>query len=187
METLMDCPRCLDTLLPRYAGDVEVDVCQGCGGWWLDRGELEKLIARSHRMGGADADAPGVGARESPRPTYAPTQMSCPRDSAELRELGVAGRLAITVDRCISCGGFWLDAGELDKIVALLNQHGADGEPGLEDRLGRADLLTDRPQSGGVGPFGSGDGQDERRGRKGKPKKKRFFELVGDLLEEIID
>lgn len=40
----MLCPHCSELLKPRISHGVEVDVCMGCGGVWLDRGELEKLL-----------------------------------------------------------------------------------------------------------------------------------------------
>jgi uncharacterized protein len=44
----MNCPRCTaQTLDERVREDVTIDVCGACRGIWLDRGELEKLIARS--------------------------------------------------------------------------------------------------------------------------------------------
>jgi Zn-finger nucleic acid-binding protein len=40
-----DCPVCRSPLreIPRYG--VLVDVCPGCRGIWLDRGELEKIVS----------------------------------------------------------------------------------------------------------------------------------------------
>jgi Zn-finger nucleic acid-binding protein len=44
----MNCPRCeTATLEERDREGVTLDVCRGCRGLWLDRGELEKLIARA--------------------------------------------------------------------------------------------------------------------------------------------
>ncbi|HKU42919.1 MAG TPA: zf-TFIIB domain-containing protein [Polyangiales bacterium] len=46
----MKCPRCdTSTLDERDREGVVVDVCSQCRGLWLDRGELEKLIARAAR------------------------------------------------------------------------------------------------------------------------------------------
>ena len=39
----MFCPSCQNTLRERQRNDVMLDICPGCGGVWLDRGELEKL------------------------------------------------------------------------------------------------------------------------------------------------
>jgi Zn-finger nucleic acid-binding protein len=44
----MKCPRCETSMLEERERDgVTTDVCQKCRGIWLDRGELERLIARA--------------------------------------------------------------------------------------------------------------------------------------------
>ena len=44
----MNCPNCDDQKLDeRHSHGIEIDVCPKCGGVWLDRGELEKLVGSS--------------------------------------------------------------------------------------------------------------------------------------------
>jgi Zn-finger nucleic acid-binding protein len=44
----MMCPRCESaTLDERDRDGVTIDVCRTCRGIWLDRGELEKIMARA--------------------------------------------------------------------------------------------------------------------------------------------
>jgi uncharacterized protein len=44
----MQCPRCENVVLSEIdRSGVTVDRCASCRGIWLDRGELEKLIARA--------------------------------------------------------------------------------------------------------------------------------------------
>ena len=46
----MKCPRCeTSELTERDRDGITVDLCASCRGVWLDRGELEKLIARATR------------------------------------------------------------------------------------------------------------------------------------------
>jgi Zn-finger nucleic acid-binding protein len=46
----MNCPRCeTRTLVERERDGIILDGCSNCRGLWLDRGELEKLIARATR------------------------------------------------------------------------------------------------------------------------------------------
>ncbi len=46
----MKCPRCETPMLDEKDRDgIVVDACAQCRGIWLDRGELEKLIARATR------------------------------------------------------------------------------------------------------------------------------------------
>jgi len=40
--------------------------------------------------------------------------MRCPKCGMELKEIDVRG---VAVDRCFSCNGTWLDAGELEKLA----------------------------------------------------------------------
>ena len=40
----MDCPVCKGAMITLELDDVEIDHCVGCGGIWLDAGELEMLI-----------------------------------------------------------------------------------------------------------------------------------------------
>lgn len=52
----MNCPTCPDTtLVMTDRQGVEIDYCPKCRGVWLDRGELDKLIARS-----GEASAPSA-------------------------------------------------------------------------------------------------------------------------------
>ena len=46
----MLCPRCNKHILEEREQDgVTIDICQECRGVWLDRGELERLMARATR------------------------------------------------------------------------------------------------------------------------------------------
>ena len=45
---MMQCPRCGVALSQRTRAGVVVDACNHCRGVWLDRGELEKLVAEFH-------------------------------------------------------------------------------------------------------------------------------------------
>jgi Zn-finger nucleic acid-binding protein len=42
----MTCPRCHAPLAELDRDGITIDRCDGCRGVWLDRGELEKLLAR---------------------------------------------------------------------------------------------------------------------------------------------
>jgi Zn-finger nucleic acid-binding protein len=52
----MTCPRCTGDLVERDRTGVTIDICAGCRGVWLDRGELEKLIQRSSAAADDDDD-----------------------------------------------------------------------------------------------------------------------------------
>lgn len=43
----MKCPNCNETLLITERQQVEIDYCPSCRGVWLDRGELDKILAQA--------------------------------------------------------------------------------------------------------------------------------------------
>ncbi len=45
----MNCPKCRVNLVITDRQGIEIDFCPQCRGVWLDRGELDKLIARVNR------------------------------------------------------------------------------------------------------------------------------------------
>jgi uncharacterized C2H2 Zn-finger protein len=45
----MHCPKCGDDLEETMLGAVAVDVCPGCGGLFLDAGELDKILEEQQR------------------------------------------------------------------------------------------------------------------------------------------
>ena len=51
---LLMCPNCNASMSEVKRNDVTFDMCPSCRGVWLDRGELEKIIAGVH----GDAPAP---------------------------------------------------------------------------------------------------------------------------------
>jgi len=58
----MKCPVCPEsTLLMSERQGVEIDYCPNCRGVWLDRGELDKLVALSGRQ-----DPPQPSAASAP-------------------------------------------------------------------------------------------------------------------------
>lgn len=54
----MICPQCSTPLQLAQRQGVEIDVCPQCRGVWLDRGELDKILARSNAFDDDDHDDP---------------------------------------------------------------------------------------------------------------------------------
>ena len=42
----MTCPKCGESLKARSLQKIEIDQCTGCGGIWLDAGELESVAEK---------------------------------------------------------------------------------------------------------------------------------------------
>ncbi len=74
----MLCPSCQVPLITMMRHDVEIDFCPECRGVWLDRGELDKIIAQSIRH--HEEEVEQAASREHPlrpgkrRPVYPPPE-----------------------------------------------------------------------------------------------------------------
>ena len=110
----MKCPACDHQLTNKTVHDLSVDVCEkGCGGIWFDWLELQKVDEPNEKIGESllhiDKDS---------SVTINPARIrKCPKcvDVAMMRHF-FSTQMAIPVDECPKCGGFWLDAGELKSI-----------------------------------------------------------------------
>jgi Zn-finger nucleic acid-binding protein len=107
----LDCPRCrVGTLREIGIGEVLIDRCDTCAGLWFDNDEVSDI-----------AGTEGIGRRAEglvPPAEDAWQELACPRcPDVALRRLQVeragAGAAPVVVFRCVSCGGTWLDRGEL--------------------------------------------------------------------------
>lgn len=110
----MNCPACFKPLAEIKVGSVKIDVCEGgCGGIWFDAFELERVEREQHGAGGALVRVkrdPALGVDFS-------LKRDCPRcDGIKLKRHFFSARRQVEVDQCPNCGGYWLDAGELEKI-----------------------------------------------------------------------
>jgi len=90
------CPSCASRMEVRREGVAGVDVCAECGGLWLDAGELEQIT--------------GVSSSSSPGATQ---YRKCPHCKMAMARVVIEG---ISVERCTTCKGLFLDAGELEQI-----------------------------------------------------------------------
>ena len=52
----MRCPNCGSRLVEVERSDVLIDACPECRGVWLDRGELDKILAKERAASAADPD-----------------------------------------------------------------------------------------------------------------------------------
>lgn len=109
----MQCPKCnvpLRQTDPGEHGFVVLDTCEKCKGSWFDAGELNRLDdsvwtnVEEHAYHEVEGDHQSV---------------ACPKCDVPLTPLSPKDAEELIVDRCPSCDGFWLDAGELDRIADL--------------------------------------------------------------------
>jgi Zn-finger nucleic acid-binding protein len=81
---LLMCPNCDGSMQAVQRAGVEFDMCPKCRGVWLDRGELEKLMALEREDAqGAAAPAPAAAPFGRPQPSYEPRREARPEPRYE--------------------------------------------------------------------------------------------------------
>lgn len=113
----MNCPACQTALVVVEREGIELDWCLACRGLWFDEGELELLGEQAGRslqvadLGRDQAASSTRGRRRCPR---------CPQRMEQL-QLDIGGEEVVEIDRCPD-HGFWLDQGELGRIMGGLDR-----------------------------------------------------------------
>lgn len=107
----MDCPSCGNAMITLELADVEIDYCVGCGGIWLDAGELELLLGNRQK-----AVALVASFREVPSATEKPRK--CPICGKKMAKIAVGGGdPLLLIDKCRRGDGLWFDSGELKDVL----------------------------------------------------------------------
>ena len=104
------CPTDGTPLVERVLSNERIDYCPQCSGSFFDDGELERItrLISLFEMAILDEDdIPSVPPGEIKR------AVSCPADGAPMEPHEVGGTI---IDVCSTCGGYWLDGGELSAL-----------------------------------------------------------------------
>ena len=122
----MDCPVCQNPMITAELEEVEVDLCDQCGGIWLDSGELEILMGSQQRC---EELLRSLGQKqkiqEKPR--------KCPICLKKMQKIIVGqARKPLIIDKCRRGDGLWFDKGELREI---LNHADLDAEHKIQKTL----------------------------------------------------
>lgn len=97
---------------------MNVDACEGCGGRWFDRGELESCLVAVRARGGT--------ADEVPPPTHLspPRYLKCPVCDTVMTPRNYERASGVLVDVC-GPHGAWLDDGERERLEAWVQSRRA--------------------------------------------------------------
>ncbi len=95
----MECPRCQAVLVKEEREGEDIDVCKSCGGIWLHKEQLKTFLGdhESHHD-----DHPVIKCREC--------------ENVNMKKINFLDYSDVIIDYCASCGAFWLDKGELQKM-----------------------------------------------------------------------
>lgn len=161
-EPTRKCPRCEDTALDKVFflkhGDVILDHCGNCGGFWLDGGELDLINQELQKI----LPIEGAGFSEFVNNVHLPywhkrvrrkssetdfavevlpfkdaelkseTECKCPACGSNLDLYAVYG---IEVEGCPGCKGIWLDRNELRKLKDKSERYSWSSLRWLDDEL----------------------------------------------------
>lgn len=131
----MLCPRdSIETRKTTLQG-AEVELCERCGGMFLEHGELNRVAGPTDgdlEFSTVDLDTFQHDDGRGP--------MVCPRDGVAMRKVEFNIETGIILDYCETCQGFWVDGRELARIneeVKQLNDASREVDNPLMVRLGQ--------------------------------------------------
>lgn len=133
----MKCLSCqmemVNYLVKTRDGEIAYDVCEKCGGVWLDKGELNRMAFE------VDGDIEYCTRKPAEDTGEQPKQ--CPRcegkvlDMVKFLDYG-----DIVLEKCSNCHGFWLDGKELDLINEDLERIMPILSKGFSEFMGKAHI-----------------------------------------------
>jgi len=145
----LHCPICHANLIQSTEDDLVLDICQdGCGGIWFDNHELQQVIDSACNL---EINEPSTNTTNSSTHVVSEQKHPCPKCEGiyMLRHLFKGSN--VEIDECPSCGGIWLDQGELQDICASQLDSESKTAPAasLDPRTAMllADLQSDIEQS----------------------------------------
>jgi Zn-finger nucleic acid-binding protein len=97
-----------------------IDTCPDCGGIFFDEGEVSQIRARGGNQAFEDLDE-----MVQPKPEYLHLEENkhrrCPNCTSTMRRYRYMYTSPVFLDSCDSCGGIWIDNGELKKMKEYLD------------------------------------------------------------------
>ena len=108
----MTCPACKQPMIVLEIEGIEIDHCIGCGGVWLDGGELELLLDAADTRDRLMAKLAGnIAAKER--------KLRCPLCKKKMDKVRYGDKEPVVLDKCGSGHGLWFDKGELQDVIEL--------------------------------------------------------------------
>ena len=124
----MNCPRDSGPLTDRELNGAGVSWCAGCGGMFLDPGELNRIAGPTR----GDLEFSTVDLDTFQHDDdYGP--ICCPRtDGRNMKKVEFNILSNIILDYCDDCGGFWIDGRELARIREEVIEYNEAEKEGVE-------------------------------------------------------
>jgi Zn-finger nucleic acid-binding protein len=123
---MLTCPNDGNELTTVQIERVPVDQCPVCGGYWLDRGELETL-AEKH---GAHLNPIQIGDI-----SLVSSTRRCPQDKTPLHKHKFTEHSDVQLEQCPQCQGIWLEMTDLTSVLDYLDAGGDYNDPTLSEQV----------------------------------------------------
>lgn len=115
------CIKCDQGMQALMVVNVEIDFCTGCGGIWLDEGEIKALAAMPaealNQVRSIDNQIASVNPVD-PGAVDGIVDKPCPACGGKLTNAEFSGT---NVEHCNGCHGIFVDRGELQKAMQLVD------------------------------------------------------------------
>jgi len=112
-----NCPRCRQKMLKKEYEGVSIDICEKCGGIWMDKDELYHVLEkREEKFSHQQQEEVTPEEIIPPRPGDLIPELNCPLCGALMQRFAFGYSSGIILDRCPNGDGVWLDKGELEKV-----------------------------------------------------------------------
>jgi Zn-finger nucleic acid-binding protein len=109
----MNCPICGKEMIEEECKNIKIDICkEGCKGMWFDWSELSKFDEKNEKVSEALEEA--LNYPRASDDNRGP--IKCPKCGINMHAHRYQSSKGVMVDECYTCGGFFLDSGELKVI-----------------------------------------------------------------------
>lgn len=109
----MKCLRCKDEMLKEGLNNVLIDRCPRCGGVWLDRNELDRIVKNRRSKYKKDLFL-DIKMEEHIEKRF-PFIGDCQKCGGQIV---FYERDDLILDKCLSCGGTFFDGNEIKMVLA---------------------------------------------------------------------
>lgn len=112
----MNCPKCNSELSTFQVDEMKLEQCTSCEGMWFDKDEIRQVKDK------ADSDLNWMDFeiwKHADKFKSGKHKYNCPKCNQKMEVLNY-DETNIEIDYCKSCEGVWLDKGEIQKLIAAL-------------------------------------------------------------------
>lgn len=121
------CSGCFGGLSPRHYLTVPVDVCDACGGTWLEEGRLKWIIEIGPKSLPADRVDRLMQYSRKPEPAWCLDDeetrriVKCPYCIGVMRPVNYSANSGVAIYKCPSDHGVWVPKDGIDKLVIFID------------------------------------------------------------------